>query len=69
VNTWNTFPGAEIQKWEYSDNNKNNKAILQNVQSLNKQYANNVQYQISRDYHKMKLRGYSVKLRGLGKTA
>ncbi len=48
-NTWNTFPGSEIQKEEFSNNNRINEILSQNMQSLNKQNVDKVQYKINRD--------------------
>jgi hypothetical protein len=58
-----------MQPCECFDNNRLNETIEQNMQSLNKQNVNNVQYKISRDYPKTEaqreLKGKTAeKLRG-----
>jgi hypothetical protein len=45
-----------------SDNNRIIETMSQDLQSINKQNLKNVQYKISRDYPKMKLRGIQGKV-------
>jgi hypothetical protein len=56
-NTWNTFPGSKIQQLKYSDNDRINYTISQNMQSLNEKNVNNVQHRISRDHPKRSSEG------------